>query len=61
MSSNFDRLPKMGGVYYWLSNQKVIMEEVPYRQSNANWNYNPVTIPDKVMSYSCSLTKSKAS
>ena len=48
MSSDFDRLPKMGGVYYWLASQKKTMEEEPYRQTNDNWTYNPVTIPNKV-------------
>lgn len=49
LGANFDRFPKMGGVAYWVGQQKKTMEEVPYRQANNDWNYSTVSNPDKVM------------
>ena len=49
LADNFDRFPKMGGIYYWNGQQKRTLKEVPYRQSNNDWSFYPSTNPDKCM------------
>lgn len=48
LGSDFDRLPKMGGIVQWVGQKRKQMEEQPYRQYNEYASFNPVSIPEKV-------------
>lgn len=48
MSSDFDRFPKMGGVYRWEGNKKTALPEEPYRQYLDDSTYEPVPNPEKI-------------
>jgi len=49
LASDFDRLPKNGGVILWVGQKRKALEEEPYRKYNDNDSMYPVSIPEKVM------------
>lgn len=48
LANDFDRFPKMGGVYQWSGQKKKSMEEIPYRQYDNDATFVPIPNPEKI-------------